>query len=377
MPPSSTGSPRASSPPRRRPRPTAASRASGSSRSPCSRGIRISRRLTNRASRKRILEASRARGSRGNDNDNRAVLLEIVRLRAERAALLGYDIHAATSPPTRRRAPPRPSTTCSASSPCPPPATRVREQAALQAIIDAEPEPFPLEAHDWAFYTEKVRAGRVRPRPRRAAPVVRGRAGAAGRRLPRRDGALRHHVHRARRPVGVPPRRARLRGPQRGRLGARPVHPRPLHARHEARRRLDELDRLAVAACAAPTPIVVNNLNVPKPAPGMPDAAHARRGHHALPRVRARPARPVRDGDLPALRRHERVPRLRRVPEPGQRDVDLLAGDPRGLCPPRRHRRAASRRCRREARTRPRPSTRASRRASTSRRPGSTRRGTR
>ena len=33
-----------------------------------------------------------------------------------------------------------------------------REQAALQAIIDAGAEPFPLEAHDWAFYTEKVRA---------------------------------------------------------------------------------------------------------------------------------------------------------------------------------------------------------------------------
>jgi peptidyl-dipeptidase Dcp len=33
-----------------------------------------------------------------------------------------------------------------------------REQEKLQAIIDAEPEPFPLEAHDWAFYTEKVRA---------------------------------------------------------------------------------------------------------------------------------------------------------------------------------------------------------------------------
>ena len=51
--------------------------------------------LTNRASRKRILDASRARGSRGGENDNRAVLREIVRLRAERAALLGYDSHAA------------------------------------------------------------------------------------------------------------------------------------------------------------------------------------------------------------------------------------------------------------------------------------------
>ena len=51
--------------------------------------------LTNRTSRKRILEASRARGSRGGENDNRAILREIVKLRAERAALLGYDSHAA------------------------------------------------------------------------------------------------------------------------------------------------------------------------------------------------------------------------------------------------------------------------------------------
>ncbi|HWS52214.1 MAG TPA: M3 family metallopeptidase, partial [Microbacterium sp.] len=51
--------------------------------------------LTNRRSRARLLEASRARGSRGNENDNRQTLLEIVRLRAERAALLGYDSHAA------------------------------------------------------------------------------------------------------------------------------------------------------------------------------------------------------------------------------------------------------------------------------------------
>ncbi|WP_300594375.1 M3 family metallopeptidase, partial [Microbacterium sp.] len=32
------------------------------------------------------------------------------------------------------------------------------EQAALQAMADAEPEPFTIEAHDWAYFTEKVRA---------------------------------------------------------------------------------------------------------------------------------------------------------------------------------------------------------------------------
>ena len=41
--------------------------------------------LTNRTSRKRILDASRARGSRDGENDNREVLREIVKLRAERA----------------------------------------------------------------------------------------------------------------------------------------------------------------------------------------------------------------------------------------------------------------------------------------------------
>ncbi len=51
--------------------------------------------LTNRESRRRLLEASRSRATRGNDNDNRAVLREIVRLRAERAAVLGYPSHAA------------------------------------------------------------------------------------------------------------------------------------------------------------------------------------------------------------------------------------------------------------------------------------------
>ncbi|RIJ61786.1 M3 family peptidase, partial [Clavibacter lycopersici] len=51
--------------------------------------------LTDRALRQRILEASLARGSRGNEHDNRPLVLEITRLRAERAALLGFPSHAA------------------------------------------------------------------------------------------------------------------------------------------------------------------------------------------------------------------------------------------------------------------------------------------
>ncbi|MBN9175483.1 MAG: M3 family metallopeptidase, partial [Microbacterium sp.] len=114
--------------------------------------------LTRRDARKRIMDASRSRGIRGNQNDNRTVLLEIVRLRAERAALLGYESHAAyvTSDETAGS----PGAVHDLLRRLAGPAARnaAREQAALQAIVDAEPEPFPLEAHDWAFYTEKVRA---------------------------------------------------------------------------------------------------------------------------------------------------------------------------------------------------------------------------
>lgn len=51
--------------------------------------------LRDRGLRERIMRASLARGRRGNEHDNREVLLRIVRLRAERAELLGFPNHAA------------------------------------------------------------------------------------------------------------------------------------------------------------------------------------------------------------------------------------------------------------------------------------------
>jgi len=117
--------------------------------------------LTSRESRRRIMEASRSRAARGNANDNRAVLTEIVSLRAERAALLGYDSHAAYVTADETAGTPD-AVSDLLHRLAPASASNARtEQTALQAIIDeTEAEPFPLEAHDWAFYTEKVRAAR-------------------------------------------------------------------------------------------------------------------------------------------------------------------------------------------------------------------------
>jgi peptidyl-dipeptidase Dcp len=113
--------------------------------------------LSRRELRHRVMDASRRRGARANEHDNRATLLDIVRLRAERARILGFDSHAAyvtadqtAGSPTavrdllRRLAPPAA-------------LNATREKAALQAQIDQQPTPFPLDAHDWAFYTERVR----------------------------------------------------------------------------------------------------------------------------------------------------------------------------------------------------------------------------
>ena len=113
--------------------------------------------LTNRESRKRILDASRSRGSRGNTYDNREVLLEIVRLRAERATLLGFASHAAFVTADETAGSPDAVHSLLRELAAPAARNARREQDALQAIIDAEPGSFPLEAHDWAFYTEKVR----------------------------------------------------------------------------------------------------------------------------------------------------------------------------------------------------------------------------
>ena len=117
--------------------------------------------LTNRESRRRIMAASRSRGARGNAHDNRAALSEIAALRADRARLLGYASHAAcvTADETAGSAE---AVADLLHRLAPAAASNARaEQAALQAIIDeTEDQPFALEAHDWAFYTEKVRTAK-------------------------------------------------------------------------------------------------------------------------------------------------------------------------------------------------------------------------
>ncbi|MGM7677452.1 M3 family metallopeptidase [Microbacterium sp. A94] len=117
--------------------------------------------LTNRESRRRIMAASRSRATRNNANGNRATLTEIVAVRADRAQLLGYSSHAAYVTADETAGTPE-AVSELLHRLAPAAAANARtEQAALQAIIDeTETDPFTLEAHDWAFYTEKVRTAK-------------------------------------------------------------------------------------------------------------------------------------------------------------------------------------------------------------------------
>jgi peptidyl-dipeptidase Dcp len=113
--------------------------------------------LTNRTLRERIMTASRSRGIRGGEYDNRALVLEITRLRAERAALLGFASHAAfvTSDETAKT----PEAVDAMLRKLAPAAARNArmEQADLQQQAGDE---FTLASWDWAFYSEKVRKAR-------------------------------------------------------------------------------------------------------------------------------------------------------------------------------------------------------------------------
>ena len=108
--------------------------------------------LTNRDVRERIMAASRARGNRVGDWDNSELVLEITRLRAERAELLGFESHAAwvIADETAKN----PGNVAAMLNRLAVPAAKNarEEQADLQALAG-----HPVEAHDWAYYSEKVR----------------------------------------------------------------------------------------------------------------------------------------------------------------------------------------------------------------------------
>jgi len=116
--------------------------------------------LTNRALRERIMAASEARGSHGGPYDNRSTVLQIVKLRAQQAALLGFDSFAAYTVDQQTAHTTAAVDKLFSQLAGPSIAKAKREAADMQAIIDQERGGFQLASWDWSFYSEKVRAAR-------------------------------------------------------------------------------------------------------------------------------------------------------------------------------------------------------------------------
>ena len=114
--------------------------------------------LTNRELREKIFASSLLKGGRSNEHDNRPVLLEMVKLRAEKAQLFGFESHAHYVLTDRTAKNPKNVHEMLHKIAAPARKNAEREAADIQAAIKAEGSNFEVKPWDWGFYTEKVRA---------------------------------------------------------------------------------------------------------------------------------------------------------------------------------------------------------------------------
>jgi peptidyl-dipeptidase Dcp len=113
--------------------------------------------LTHRGVRERLHRASVCRGARGNAHDTRATLTRIVALRAERAGLLGYTDHASyvIEDETAKTLPAVDTMLGGLVGPAV--TNALAEAAELEAALLADGESAPLQPWDWAYYAGTVR----------------------------------------------------------------------------------------------------------------------------------------------------------------------------------------------------------------------------
>ena len=108
--------------------------------------------LTNRELRKKIMEASKLKANRENESDNKPLVLQIVKLRAERARLFGKKTHAEHVIAVQTAE--HPDNVHAMLRKIAPAAVR-NAKAEAEELKKSSGE--GIESWDWGFYTEKVR----------------------------------------------------------------------------------------------------------------------------------------------------------------------------------------------------------------------------
>ncbi len=220
--------------------------------------------------REKVWRTYYSRGDNGDAHDNKKIIAEILRLRAERAKLLGFATHAhwrlddqMAKTPERAMA--------LMEAVWKPAVARVHEEVAdMQAIADKEGAEITIEPWDYRYYAEKVRKAKYDLDENEVKPYLQleklreGMFWVAGQLF----GFQFEPVSgRARRAAG----RARLRGEGRRREARRPVVLRPVRAAGQALGRVDErVPRRRSASTGEIPTIVSNNTNFVKGEPGEP-----------------------------------------------------------------------------------------------------------
>lgn len=112
---------------------------------------------TDRSLRETLYRAWTARGDNQNDRNNRAVMTEMLALRAERAALLGYENFAQFKLADSMAGTPAKARALLEEVWEPARARGLQERDALQALVAREGANFRLQPWDWRYYAEKLR----------------------------------------------------------------------------------------------------------------------------------------------------------------------------------------------------------------------------
>ena len=108
--------------------------------------------------REKAYEAWSARGANGGDTDNRAIAAETLKLREERANLLGYDTFADYKLETEMAGTPDAVRGLLMQVWEPAKASALADAAVLEAMLVADGHAAPLQPWDWRYYSEKRRA---------------------------------------------------------------------------------------------------------------------------------------------------------------------------------------------------------------------------
>ena len=116
--------------------------------------------LADRGVRQALFDKSWTRAETGGENDTRAIVLELAKLRAEKAALFGYPNYAAYAESDQMAGSPQAVERFLSQLIGPTRAKAAVEARDIQAVIDKEGGGFKLSPADWERYAEKVRKAR-------------------------------------------------------------------------------------------------------------------------------------------------------------------------------------------------------------------------